>query len=115
RPAAGRGDGLVRRAHQRDLGRAVLRRTPLRPRRRPHAAADAAATAAPRGRGAPMTVLEGVRAAAVEVHGAHKAFGTHTVLHGIDLVIRPGTVTVVLGPSGSGKSTLLRAINHLEK
>ena len=62
-----------------------------------------------------MTVLAGVRAAAVEVHGAHKAFGTHTVLDGVDLVIKPGTVTVVLGPSGSGKSTLLRAINHLEK
>ena len=37
------------------------------------------------------------------------------MLDGIDLVIKPGTVTVVLGPSGSGKSTLLRAINHLEK
>jgi polar amino acid transport system ATP-binding protein len=37
------------------------------------------------------------------------------VLHGVDLVVEPGTVTVVLGPSGSGKSTLLRSINHLEK
>ena len=61
-----------------------------------------------------MTVLEGVRAAAVEVHGAHKAFGTHTVLDGIDLVIEPGTVTVVLGPSGSGKSTLMAILGCLD-
>jgi polar amino acid transport system ATP-binding protein len=60
-------------------------------------------------------VLEGLRAAAVEVHGAHKAYGTHEVLGGVDLNVKPGTVTVILGPSGSGKSTLLRAINHLEK
>jgi polar amino acid transport system ATP-binding protein len=33
----------------------------------------------------------------------------------VDLVVEPGTVTVILGPSGSGKSTLLRSINHLEK
>jgi polar amino acid transport system ATP-binding protein len=51
----------------------------------------------------------------VEVHGVHKSFGTLEVLHGVDLVVEPGSVTVVLGPSGSGKSTLLRSINHLEK
>ncbi|MBB3083751.1 amino acid ABC transporter ATP-binding protein [Geodermatophilus sabuli] len=51
----------------------------------------------------------------VEVHGVHKSFGTLEVLQGIDLVVEPGSVTVVLGPSGSGKSTLLRSINHLEK
>jgi len=50
----------------------------------------------------------------VEVHGVHKSFGTNEVLHGVDLVVEPGSVTVVLGPSGSGKSTLLRSINHLE-
>ncbi|SCX43581.1 polar amino acid transport system ATP-binding protein [Klenkia marina] len=50
----------------------------------------------------------------VEVHGVHKSFGAHEVLHGVDLVVEPGSVTVVLGPSGSGKSTLLRSINHLE-
>jgi len=51
----------------------------------------------------------------VAVHGVHKSFGTLEVLQGIDLEVRPGEVTVVLGPSGSGKSTLLRVINHLEK
>jgi polar amino acid transport system ATP-binding protein len=58
---------------------------------------------------------DAVRPVAVQVHGARKAYGTHLVLDGIDLTVRPGTVTVILGPSGSGKSTLLRAINHLEK
>ncbi|WP_333739752.1 amino acid ABC transporter ATP-binding protein [Streptomyces sp. IBSBF 2806] len=53
--------------------------------------------------------------AALEIHDVHKWYGTHRVLDGIDLTIRPGEVTVVLGPSGSGKSTLLRVVNHLEK
>ena len=51
----------------------------------------------------------------VEVHGVHKSYGTLEVLAGIDLVVQPGEVTVVIGPSGSGKSTLLRVINHLER
>ncbi|MFI2753140.1 amino acid ABC transporter ATP-binding protein [Cellulomonas sp. P22] len=51
----------------------------------------------------------------VEVRGVHKSYGTLEVLRGVDLVVRPGEVTVILGPSGSGKSTLLRVINHLEK
>ena len=53
--------------------------------------------------------------AMVEVRSVHKSFGTLEVLRGIDLSVRAGEVTVVLGPSGSGKSTLLRTINHLEK
>ncbi|MBP2409870.1 polar amino acid transport system ATP-binding protein [Brachybacterium fresconis] len=44
----------------------------------------------------------------------HKSFGDLEVLRGIDLTLRPGSVTAILGPSGSGKSTLLRTINHLE-
>lgn len=56
-----------------------------------------------------------VRAAGVEVHNAHKWYGKHRVLNGVDLTVQPGQVAVILGPSGSGKSTLLRAINHLEK
>ncbi|MFE2536035.1 amino acid ABC transporter ATP-binding protein [Streptomyces sp. NPDC059371] len=53
--------------------------------------------------------------AAVEVHDVHKWYGAQQVLDGVELTVRPGEVTVVLGPSGSGKSTLLRVINHLEK
>jgi polar amino acid transport system ATP-binding protein len=51
----------------------------------------------------------------VQAEGVHKRFGRLEVLRGIDLRVRPGEVTVMLGPSGSGKSTFLRCINHLEK
>ncbi|GAA3025551.1 amino acid ABC transporter ATP-binding protein [Streptomyces glomeratus] len=62
-----------------------------------------------------LEALADVEAATVEIHDVHKWYGTHRVLNGIDLTVRPGEVTVILGPSGSGKSTLLRVINHLEK
>ncbi|MFD0890156.1 ABC transporter ATP-binding protein, partial [Streptosporangium algeriense] len=32
------------------------------------------------------------------------------VLHGIDLVFEPGTITAIVGPSGSGKSTLVQLL-----
>jgi len=52
---------------------------------------------------------------AVQVRGVHKSFGALHVLRGVDLTVRRGEVTAILGPSGSGKSTLLRTLNHLEK
>jgi polar amino acid transport system ATP-binding protein len=51
----------------------------------------------------------------LRIRGLRKSFGVTTVLDGVDLDVRRGEVTVLLGPSGSGKSTLLRCINHLEK
>ncbi|WP_371550707.1 amino acid ABC transporter ATP-binding protein [Streptomyces sp. NBC_00554] len=53
--------------------------------------------------------------AMVDIKSVHKSFGSLEVLKGVDLEVRTGEVTVILGPSGSGKSTLLRTINHLEK
>ncbi|QGU04466.1 amino acid ABC transporter ATP-binding protein [Corynebacterium comes] len=44
-----------------------------------------------------------------------KSFGQLEVLKGIDLKVRKGQVTCLIGPSGSGKSTFLRCVNHLEK
>jgi phosphate transport system ATP-binding protein len=40
-------------------------------------------------------------------------FGAAPALHNVDMVVRPRSVTALIGPSGSGKSTLLRAINRL--
>jgi polar amino acid transport system ATP-binding protein len=53
--------------------------------------------------------------AMVKAESVHKRFGRLEVLRGIDLVVEPGEVMVIIGPSGSGKSTFLRCINHLEK
>jgi zinc/manganese transport system ATP-binding protein len=47
---------------------------------------------------------------AVELTGATLAFGTRTVLAGIDLAIRDNEFVGVLGPNGAGKTTLMRAI-----
>ncbi|MYW69634.1 ATP-binding cassette domain-containing protein [Streptomyces sp. SID8379] len=62
-----------------------------------------------------MSAPAPVAAPMVDIKSVHKSFGSLEVLRGIDLEVRAGEVTVVLGPSGSGKSTLLRTINHLEK
>lgn len=51
----------------------------------------------------------------LRVERLRKAFGTHEVLRGIDMEVRRGEVTCIVGPFGSGKSTLLRCLNHLEK
>jgi iron(III) transport system ATP-binding protein len=46
----------------------------------------------------------------IQVRGLHKAFGSRTVLSGVDLDVPAGTLTAVLGPSGCGKTTLLRIL-----
>ncbi|KWK78391.1 amino acid ABC transporter ATP-binding protein [Burkholderia ubonensis] len=43
-----------------------------------------------------------------------KSFGALRVLAQVDLPLKPGSVTALIGPSGSGKSTLLRCVNLLE-
>ncbi len=50
----------------------------------------------------------------ITLTGIDKFFGSSQVLHGIDLSLREGSVTALIGPSGSGKSTLLRCVNLLE-
>ena len=50
----------------------------------------------------------------IEFREATKRFGSHVVLHPLNLTIETGEVAVIIGPSGSGKSTMLRCINVLE-
>lgn len=50
----------------------------------------------------------------IKVANLQKSFGSHKVLKGIDVIVQPQEVVVVIGPSGSGKSTFLRCINLLE-
>jgi ATP-binding cassette subfamily B protein len=51
----------------------------------------------------------------VDVRGASFAFpgAEQDVLHGIDLIARPGETTAIIGSTGSGKSTLLSLIPRL--
>ena len=51
----------------------------------------------------------------VEVRGASFAYpgAEHDVLHGVDLVARPGETTALVGSTGSGKSTLLNLVPRL--
>ena len=46
----------------------------------------------------------------VRVRGVHYAASGHKVFDGLDLDIRRGQVTAIMGPSGTGKTTLLRLI-----
>ncbi len=46
----------------------------------------------------------------LELRGASFAFGSRTVLAGVDLAIRRGDLLGILGPNGAGKTTLLRGL-----
>ncbi|MCU1455030.1 MAG: transporter related [Acidimicrobiales bacterium] len=47
------------------------------------------------------------------MQGVHAGYGDVEVLHGIDLTLRPGTTTVLLGSNGAGKSTLCAVMSGL--
>ena len=46
----------------------------------------------------------------LEVKGLHAAYGATRVLHGIDIQMREGAITALLGANGAGKTTTLRAL-----
>src|SRR5688572_197344 len=46
----------------------------------------------------------------VDVKDVHYAVGNRPIFSGLNLQIRRGRITAVMGPSGTGKTTLLRLI-----
>src|SRR5882724_2671594 len=51
----------------------------------------------------------------IAVSGLRKAYGDKTVLDGIDLDVRAGTVFSLLGPNGAGKTTTVNVLTTLMK
>ncbi|RBP17267.1 monosaccharide ABC transporter ATP-binding protein (CUT2 family) [Roseiarcus fermentans] len=52
-----------------------------------------------------------VENAAFRIEGLRKSFGPVQVLDGVDLTLRPGSVTVLMGANGAGKSTLVKIVS----
>ncbi|WP_374200258.1 ATP-binding cassette domain-containing protein, partial [Streptomyces sp. AC555_RSS877] len=51
----------------------------------------------------------------VELKATGKSYGNVRALHSVDLQVRPGRVTCVLGDNGAGKSTLIKIISGLHQ
>ena len=50
----------------------------------------------------------------LELRGVNKSFGAVQVLHDVDLAVRSGRVTALVGDNGAGKSTLIKGVaGHL--
>jgi branched-chain amino acid transport system ATP-binding protein len=54
-----------------------------------------------------------VSAPLLELKDVHTRIGAYHILHGVDLVVPEGQVTMLLGRNGAGKSTTLRSIMGL--
>jgi simple sugar transport system ATP-binding protein len=62
---------------------------------------------------APPAGRAGGAAPIVELVGVGKNYGNIRALRGIDLAVRPGQVSCVLGDNGAGKSTLIKIVSGL--
>jgi branched-chain amino acid transport system ATP-binding protein len=51
--------------------------------------------------------------ALLTLHGVHTHIGHYHILHGVDLVVPEGRLTMLLGRNGAGKTTTLRTIMGL--
>jgi len=49
----------------------------------------------------------------LQLHGVHTHIGAYHILHGVDLEVPQGQVTMLLGRNGAGKTTTLRTIMGL--
>ncbi len=89
---------------------------------RPRAAAAADALYAPapetpprEGGGPAAGVAPAPRAAAVQIAGLTKVYGSAHALAGVDLEVPEGSVFGFLGPNGAGKTTTLRILSGLAR
>ncbi|TWV31500.1 sugar ABC transporter ATP-binding protein [Streptomyces misionensis] len=71
-------------------------------------------TAGPHGTAPPEAPAAG-DAPLVELRRAGKTYGNVRALYGVDLTVRAGRVTCVLGDNGAGKSTLIKIISGLHR
>jgi branched-chain amino acid transport system ATP-binding protein len=46
----------------------------------------------------------------IEARGIHAHYGASHILHGVDLVVRPGETIGLMGRNGMGKTTLLKSV-----
>jgi putative spermidine/putrescine transport system ATP-binding protein len=46
----------------------------------------------------------------LDIEGLHKVLGGRSIIHSLDMTVRPGELVSLLGPSGCGKTTTLRMI-----
>jgi phospholipid/cholesterol/gamma-HCH transport system ATP-binding protein len=54
----------------------------------------------------------------IDVRDVHYAVGSRPIFAGLDIKVRKGKITAIMGPSGTGKTTLLRLItsqNHAQQ
>jgi phosphate transport system ATP-binding protein len=73
--------------------------------------AQAATVAGPTVNGAQRSPADGT--AALSVQDLTLSFGQRAILSNLNVEIKRGAVTAVIGPTGSGKSTLLRTFNRM--
>jgi phosphate transport system ATP-binding protein len=52
---------------------------------------------------------------AIDAKDLNIYYGSFRAVEGVDMTIRPQTVTALIGPSGCGKSTFLRSINRMHE
>lgn len=51
----------------------------------------------------------------IYMHKLSKSFGKQTVLHSVNLTVKPGEIIGLIGPSGAGKSTAIKVLLGMEK
>ncbi len=57
--------------------------------------------------------IEAARGTSLAARGVHLAYDQRRVVHGVDLDVPIGRVTVIVGANGCGKSTLLRGLGRI--